>query len=318
MKKFSFAFFCLLFNTTAFSAAEHAIDRAPFHRILPSIMHPLAIGNNYARQTASIYEAYDGDFDFGLPESDDMDSNEIIIEYTDKDILIDNYEQYYDHPVNSYFRNQVASYRGEYKSSSERAREALIWNILALVKGNGSRFLQYYPEGRIWKQLSNRQARIKIHEILNGASTSSRQESRARQSKQQTKQQSKRVSHSQLNHGQYRSKSSYKGQPIFSYTDLDVLIGRGKKIKGHVGNLYFREFVVPYRQQYLASKRNEKTQLINDLLAYIKDSGVRFLKFNKSQGAFFEMSDHKAREKISQAILKGIIYFDDYQEKVKK
>jgi hypothetical protein len=84
----------------------------------------------------------------------------------------------------------------------------------------------------------------------------------------------------------------------FQPSDLSVICGQGKDSYNHEGNRCFRiivsAFVGRYSQAY---KKNTKSALIFNIVTMIRQAGGHFCKFER--GAWFEVGDRSAREKVS-------------------
>jgi len=64
-----------------------------------------------------------------------------------------------------------------------------------------------------------------------------------------------------------------------SITNKDVLCGRDKVSFSHCGNKRFRHIIEMYRERYqTAPVKDDKTKIIMEIVALIKNSGGRFLK----------------------------------------
>jgi hypothetical protein len=81
-------------------------------------------------------------------------------------------------------------------------------------------------------------------------------------------------------------------------TQTDVLLGRGKPIQNHPGNIRLGLIVQSLLQNYdYSAKRQEKTQLAAETAEKMKEAGVRFL--TKVNGGWVVASDKLARERVS-------------------
>ena len=81
----------------------------------------------------------------------------------------------------------------------------------------------------------------------------------------------------------------------FEPQDTDVVIGRGKKARTHVGNQRLRgliEFMIP---EYSAagSNKDEKSYIIKEIVTQIRKSSPDggFVKYDKAQNRWFEVGD---------------------------
>ena len=79
----------------------------------------------------------------------------------------------------------------------------------------------------------------------------------------------------------------------------DVLLGRGKAIIDHPGNVRFRQVIDFYGQKYEAAGRLEKTCMAEVIVRLINSSG-RFLK-RDDVGAWEEVDEATARKKVAHA-----------------
>jgi hypothetical protein len=80
---------------------------------------------------------------------------------------------------------------------------------------------------------------------------------------------------------------------------VDVLLGRGKPIQEHFGNLRYHVLLDHYQQAYETAKKFEKMQVAQKVVAIVHDYSGRFLK---QEGAgWIEVEETVAREKVSHA-----------------
>jgi hypothetical protein len=84
----------------------------------------------------------------------------------------------------------------------------------------------------------------------------------------------------------------------FQPSDSSVICGRGKASYDHTGNHRLRllasKFVEDYSQ---ASRKLEKSSIVANIVAVIRQGGGRFCK--REKGEWFEVGDFYAREKVS-------------------
>lgn len=78
----------------------------------------------------------------------------------------------------------------------------------------------------------------------------------------------------------------------------DVLFGKGKKTKEHVGNIRCNTLVEMSLVKYEEKSKFAKTEIAERILSMTHESGGRFLKWNKTEG-WKEVDRETAREKIS-------------------
>jgi hypothetical protein len=95
-----------------------------------------------------------------------------------------------------------------------------------------------------------------------------------------------------------RQESDNSGQPrivIPSYSD--ILFGRGKPFREHIGNLQLVNLLDDHLDRYEAVKLKEKSAVIAEMVYIVKKKGGRFLKQEK--GVWVEADEKMAREKVS-------------------
>ena len=78
----------------------------------------------------------------------------------------------------------------------------------------------------------------------------------------------------------------------------DVLLGRGKSIQDHTGNVELRSLIAEYMPEYRNAAKKEKAGVVVKVMMVAKKRGMRFLKRHPN-GWWMEVSDETAREKIS-------------------
>jgi hypothetical protein len=78
---------------------------------------------------------------------------------------------------------------------------------------------------------------------------------------------------------------------------LDVLLGRGKPLQKHDGNLNYHYVVEGYHDRYERASKLEKTQIAKTIVDKIHEQGGRFLK--QEDAGWVEIDDEAARTKIS-------------------
>jgi hypothetical protein len=81
----------------------------------------------------------------------------------------------------------------------------------------------------------------------------------------------------------------------------DIMFGLQNKC--HPGNIRFHDFVSKNAEEYEATDRRQgKTQCARKMLHHLKATGSRFLTFDCSSMEWIEVSDTKARNKLSKKI----------------
>jgi len=89
---------------------------------------------------------------------------------------------------------------------------------------------------------------------------------------------------------------------IFHFKEEDVLSGRGGGTNVHPGNCVFRDLINLHRRSYLKASKNEKPKISRAIVAVIREQNGRFLRQDGMTNLWFEIGDHVAREKTSQAL----------------
>ena len=88
---------------------------------------------------------------------------------------------------------------------------------------------------------------------------------------------------------------------IKSYSDQDVLSGRGGGTNLHPGNRHYRDLILSHRRTYDIASKSKKPNVSRKIVQMIRDSGGRFLRKEKD-GLYYDIGDDSAREKTSQAL----------------
>jgi hypothetical protein len=78
----------------------------------------------------------------------------------------------------------------------------------------------------------------------------------------------------------------------------DILLGRGKPLQRHPGNVRFRELIACHAGKYELGDRFQKTVIAADVVATIRESDGRFLK-PYGEGGWGEIDDNTARLKVA-------------------
>ncbi|CAJ1956529.1 unnamed protein product [Cylindrotheca closterium] len=68
----------------------------------------------------------------------------------------------------------------------------------------------------------------------------------------------------------------------------DVLLGRGKSLQAHLGNVCFREFVKRYSEEYDETPRNYRRLVPMKVIQDLKSRGIRFLRQDEKTGEWVE------------------------------
>ena len=80
----------------------------------------------------------------------------------------------------------------------------------------------------------------------------------------------------------------------------DVLLGRDKISRSHIGNVRFDHLIDSRQEQYDgAMSKDERSILAADIVLLIKEAGGRFLKLD--QASWVTVDDESARDKVTSA-----------------
>jgi hypothetical protein len=83
----------------------------------------------------------------------------------------------------------------------------------------------------------------------------------------------------------------------FQPSEYSVICGRGKASYDHTGNLRLRMLASMFVEKYsLTGCKKHKSTIASHIVAMTREKGGRFCKYE--QGAWFEVGDHFAREKV--------------------
>lgn len=90
---------------------------------------------------------------------------------------------------------------------------------------------------------------------------------------------------------------------IVKAVEKDCLMGRGKQISEWAGNVYFRQVVNRFRNEYVNSARDLKVAIANRVIDIVHKNGGRFLQESEGgSGKFYQISHARAIEKCCQAL----------------
>jgi hypothetical protein len=90
-----------------------------------------------------------------------------------------------------------------------------------------------------------------------------------------------------------------------TFTDKDIVNGRGKGIQGHPGNVMFRKLVYAHKQTYAQAPDTDKQKISRGIVIALRQFGARFLEFDTDTGRYRDIRDKKAVAKTSQALREG-------------
>jgi hypothetical protein len=88
-------------------------------------------------------------------------------------------------------------------------------------------------------------------------------------------------------------------------TKYDVLLGRGKFVQHHKGNIRLHNIINSFISRYIRGDKRSKTQVSADILNLIRFNegrSGRFLKFDNRTKTWTEVDDSTARQKVGHAI----------------
>jgi hypothetical protein len=92
----------------------------------------------------------------------------------------------------------------------------------------------------------------------------------------------------------------------FQPSSYSVVCGRGKESFNHVGNRHFRFLTSTFIERYSrADSKAAKSAIVSEIITMIRQADGNFCKFQS--GAWFEVGDHHAREKVS-ALLRDLLH----------
>ncbi|KAL3938466.1 MAG: hypothetical protein SGBAC_006622 [Bacillariaceae sp.] len=83
-------------------------------------------------------------------------------------------------------------------------------------------------------------------------------------------------------------------------TNRDIMLGRGRHIQNHPGNIHFREMLEAYRDLYDQTPRNQRRSVSAEVARRLKGRGIRFLEQTKDNGGWMESSFEKCESTIRQ------------------
>jgi hypothetical protein len=93
----------------------------------------------------------------------------------------------------------------------------------------------------------------------------------------------------------------------------DVLLGRGKPLQRHPGNLRYHHIIESFEDRYESAMKLEKTTIAKEIVQQIKDAEGRFLKQDNT--GWVEIDDAAARYKVSHTFRNHRISIKSNQQK---
>ena len=91
--------------------------------------------------------------------------------------------------------------------------------------------------------------------------------------------------------------------PFNNLTEHDVLLGRGKRLDQHAGNVQFRKHVMARRVRYDASSQPMKSMICREIYGIVGAQNGRFLQLKSGKygpgSEWAEVTDEAARTKIA-------------------
>jgi hypothetical protein len=106
----------------------------------------------------------------------------------------------------------------------------------------------------------------------------------------------------------YASSKRGQLQAAFRPSDFSVVCGRGKASFNHIGNRRFRILATIFIERYSqCHDKISKSAIVSEIIGVIRQAGGNFCKYEKTLGAWFEVGDEHAREKVS-ALLRDFLH----------
>jgi hypothetical protein len=90
-------------------------------------------------------------------------------------------------------------------------------------------------------------------------------------------------------------------QPRDQPSEYSIVCGRGKDTFNHIGNQRFRALASMFTERYSrAGTKVAKSAIVSEIIDVIREADGNFCKLKK--GAWIEVGDHHAREKVSSLL----------------
>jgi hypothetical protein len=104
----------------------------------------------------------------------------------------------------------------------------------------------------------------------------------------------------------------------FQPCNFSVVCGRGKESFNHIGNRRFRIIagMAVDRYSQVGTSKRAKSAIVSEIIDVISEAGGKFCRYKR--GAWFEVGDHYAREKVG-ALMRDLLhtrYRSSYQAKI--
>jgi hypothetical protein len=104
----------------------------------------------------------------------------------------------------------------------------------------------------------------------------------------------------------HQSMSSSEPCDEFEPSEYSIVCGRGRDSFNHVGNRRFRLLASMFIEKYSrANNKAAKSAIVSEIIEVIRKAGGIFCTHKR--GAWFEVGDHQAREKVS-CLLRDLLH----------
>jgi hypothetical protein len=199
------------------------------------------------------------------------------------------------HPGNVKFRDLIRQYHFLYSSGKPLEKTNIVKEIITKVWDQGGRFLRrqelpHVEGGIFWYDIGYKAAREKVCQALRDRGSLALELSTCR------------VLADSVGNEQVQMTIRPTKDIVLNVVvqDEDVLFGREKVTKGHLGNHHFRAIILHDQEKYLSATKFEKTLITEKIVSDVHQKGGRFLI--EKRGGWVEISKKKAQSKTGQAL----------------
>jgi hypothetical protein len=231
------------------------------------------------------------------------------------DILIGRGKRISRHEGNVQLRDKVMENIWDYIRGNKRDKSRIINNLLRWVNSLDppGRFLEQNPQDEKWYKASFEIARLKVSQLYRDTSAKvKREEGMTGIEHENSPKEACTDHHNEHDDTIKNDDDDYDDddQSVQSSNQKghhhprpnDILVGRGRKICQHSGNIKLRDLITTNIQGYIQCNKKGKTQLINNIFKWASslDPPGRFLEQNPQDEKWYEASIEIARLKVSQ------------------
>ena len=207
------------------------------------------------------------------------------------DVLLGRGKNIQEHPGNIQFRKFLEEHRDLYEATPRHNKTLVATQLTQILTSKGIRFLKQDQDKKGWVIADLKEAEEKIKQLFRSTL--------------------KAPNPSQAGSETTSSIQNNLGQPMWPTRTLttmnavepspdDILLGRGKNVQYHPGNINFRNWLEDFRDAYDDTPRHKKALIATGIIQKLSSDGIRFLKQGEDRKSWVVADSKEAEEKIKQ------------------